>query len=191
MMTIEFKGINGNEEVYMDSLNAILGDTKRNSMIDLGCNLAPHTPKFGFKERTYMDILPRVLDHINEQQFFIQQDILKVKKGSYNVDVAFANDVIEHLSIKNGKKLLGIMESISTKQILFTPLGEMWVGNSGHPEEHASGWTPDMIKGYASIVFPDYHKVWGFGAWFLWKCEDIELDFVRVVNELKSKQWAK
>ena len=191
MMTIEFKGVNGNEEVYIDCLNAILGNTKRNSMVDFGCNKAPHTPKFGFKERTYMDILPRELDYHDEQQFFIQKDILTVKKGSYNVDVAFANDLIEHLTIKNGKKLLGIMESISTKQILFTPLGEMWVGESDNPEDHRSGWTPDMIKGYASIVFPDYHKVWGFGAFFFFKCDNLETEFERVANELKSKQWAK
>ena len=190
-MTIKFDNVNGSEEVYMDCINAILGDTKRNSFLDMGCHKAPHLPKLGFKERTYLDILPQQLDWADEQQYFIQKDILTVKKKSYNVDVAFSLDVIEHLSIKNGKKLLGIMESISTKQILFTPLGEMWVGTSGHPEEHASGWTPDMVEGYASIVFPDYHKVWGFGAWFFFKCENLEQEFERVINELKSKQWAK
>lgn len=188
-MTITFEKVTGNEETYMDCLNAILGDTKRNSMVDLGCNLAPHTPKFGFKERTYIDILPRELDYKEEQQFFIQKDILTIEKGSYNVDVAFANDIIEHLKIPDGYKLLSILESISTKQILFTPLGEMWVGTSGHPEEHASGWTPEMVPGYASIVFEHYHKAWGFGAFFFWRCENIEEDFNRVVNELKTKRW--
>ena len=83
------------------------------------------------------------------------------------------------------------MEGISGKQILFTPLGSMWVGNSGHPEEHASGWMPDMIPGYASIVFPDYHKVWKFGAFFFFRCENIETDFERIVNELKARTWVK
>ncbi len=188
-MKIVFENKQGNDEVYMDCLYAILGDTKRNSMVDLGAHHAAHTPKFGFKERIYIDILPQVLDHSGEQQYFIQKDILEIEEGSYNVDVVFANDLIEHLTIPNGYKLLKIMESISTKQILFTPLGEMWVGTSGHPEEHASGWTPEMIEGYASIVFPHYHKLWGFGAFFFWRCENIEQDFERVKNELKTKRW--
>ena len=189
-MTITFDNVCGNEQVFMDCMNAILGNTKRNSMVDFGCHHAAHTPKFGFKERVYIDILPQVLDHPNEQQYFIQKDILDVEECSYNVDVAFANDVCEHLTIPNGYKLFRIMESVSTKQILFTPLGEMWVGTSGHPEEHASGWTPEMVEGYASIVFNHYHKVWGFGAWFFWKCDNLEQEFERVKNELKSKSWA-
>ena len=182
-MKLVFEGQHGNEKVYMDCMNAILGGTPRNSMIDLGCHHAAHTPKLNFKKRKYIDILPNVLDFPDEQQYFEQGDILNTPLNE-RYDVAFALDVIEHLSIENGHKLLSIMDKISSKQILFTPLGEMWVGNSGHPEEHASGWTPEMIPGYASIVFPDYHKVWGFGAWFLWKTENIEEDFKRVSNEL-------
>jgi hypothetical protein len=39
-----------------------------------------------------------------------------------------------------------------------------------------------MLPGYASIVFPDYHKVWNGGAFFAWKCGDIEKDFERVIK---------
>ncbi len=190
-MEIRFENRQGNNEIFIDCLEAILGNTKRNSMVDLGAHHAAHTPKFGFKERVYIDILPQVLDHPDEQQYFIQKDILEVEEGGYNVDVAFGLDIIEHLSVENGYKFIKIMESISTKQILFTPLGEMWVGTSGHPEEHASGWTPDMVEGYASIVFPGYHKLWGFGAFFFFKCENLEDEFNRVCSELKTKRWAK
>lgn len=189
-MTIVFENRPGNEEIYMDCMNAILGNTKRNSMVDLGCHHAAHTPKLGFKDRVYIDILPQVLDYESEQEYFIQKDILEVEEGSYNADVVFGLDIIEHLSVENGYKLLKIMESISTKQILFTPLGEMWVGTSGHPEEHASGWIPEMVEGYASIVFPHYHKAWGFGAWFFFRCDNLEQEFERVCNELKTKRWA-
>ncbi len=189
-MKIIFDNRQGNDEIYYDCLQAILGNTKRNSFVDMGCHKSPHLPRLGFKERTYIDILPQVLDYPEEQQYFIQKDVLDVEKGSYKVDVAFSLDVCEHLTIPNGYKLFEILESISTKQILFTPLGEMWVGTSGHPEEHASGWTPEMIPGYASIVFPDYHKGWGFGAFFFFRCDNLEQEFERVKNELKTKRWA-
>lgn len=187
-MTMIFPGLVGNDEMYMACMEIILGDTPRNSFIDLGCHHAAHTPLLKFKERKYIDILPNVLDFPEEQQYFVQADILDTPLDKH-YDVCFAQDVIEHLAIENGYKLLSIMETISDKQVLFTPLGEMWVGNSGHPEEHASGWTPDMIPNYASIVFPDYHKTWGFGAWFFWRTNNIEQDFGRVENELNKFSW--
>ncbi len=189
-MQITFEGIVGNDEIYMDCLHAILGETKRRtSMIDLGCHHAHHTPVLNFEYRKYVDILPNILDYPEEQQYFVQMDVLDTPLDTH-YDVAFALDCIEHLTFENGYKLLKIMETISDKQILFTPLGDMWVGNSGHPEEHASGWTPEMVEGYASIVFSDYHKGWGFGAFFFWRTENLEQDFERVKNELKNKSWA-
>ncbi len=188
-MKIVFDGLVGSDEIYMDCLNAIVG-VERNAMIDLGCHKAAHTPRLGFKERLYIDILPQVLDYQTEQEYFKQADVLDTPSNKH-YDTAFALDCVEHLTIDNGYKLLKIMETISDKQILFTPLGEMWVGNSGHPEEHASGWKPEMVDGYASVVFPDYHKGWGFGAWFFWKTSHLKQDFNRVKKELKTKSWAK
>ncbi len=187
-MKIVFEGIVGSEQVYMDVMIAILGN-KRDSLIDLCCHRCSHTPKFRFKKRRYVDILPNVLDFTEEQQYFVQMDVLDTPLDVH-YDTAICSDGIEHLTFENGYKLLKIMETISDRQVLFTPFGNMWVGNSGHPEEHASGWTPEMVNGYASIVFPDYHKGWGFGAWFFWRTENIEQNFEVVKNELKNKQWA-
>ncbi len=188
-MNIVFDGLVGNDDIYMDCLNAIVG-TERNTMIDLGCHKAAHTPRLGFKDRIYIDILPQVLDYPNEQEYFKQANVLDTPLDKH-YDICFGLDLVEHLTVDKGYELLKIMETISEKQILFTPLGEMWVGNSGHPEEHASGWKPEMTPEYASIVFPDYHKAWGFGAWFFWKTINIQQDFERVKNEINQKSWAK
>ncbi len=190
MMQITFNGLVGCDEIYEDCLNAIIG-TKRNSFCDLGANKSPHAPKLGFKERKYIDILPRILDFPEEQQYFEQMDILNLPLDKH-YDVTMAMDVCEHLTLENGYKLLTIMEAISDTRILFTPLGALWMKeHSDNPEDHISAWYPEMVQNYASIVFPDYHKGWGVGAFFFFNTDNLKQDFNRVKKELKAKSWAK
>lgn len=194
-MRIDFPNVNGTIEVYMDCMRAICGDTRGKSMIDLGCCFAPNTPRLGFEHRLYVDTLPRKLDHPEEQQYFVQCDILDVKHAfiSHQFDVAIASDVIEHLTVPNGHQLIRTMEHLADKQILFTPTTEIFkmVGDDNHnPEEHRSLWKPDDFPGYAAIVFPHYHQVWNGGAFFVFNCVSVKYHFDRVVTELKSKSWA-
>lgn len=182
-MRLTFPNIEGNIDIYMQVLRAICGDTAGKSMIDLMCCTAPNTPKLGFSERWYVDIMDRILDHPDEQKFFHKHNALSVHRFmAYEVDVAICSDGIEHLTVEDGHKLLEVMNLIGHKQIIFTPLGELWLEKtpSNDPEAHRSAWYPEMIPGWASIVFPDYHKKWGVGAFFAWKCDDIEKDFERV-----------
>lgn len=172
----------GSIELYMQVLKAICGNTMGESMIDLGCCFAPNTPKLGFSVKTYVDVIDRELDHPEEQQFFHKADILDLvayPQIAYNV--ALCLDCIEHLTVEDGNKLLKIMDEISYKQILFTPTTNLFgLNNDDTPEAHRSVWSPEMLPGYACIVFPDFHYTWGGGAFFAWKCDDIENDFKRV-----------
>lgn len=197
-MRIDFPGVVGTIDVYLDVMRAICGDTKGKSMIDLGCCFAPNTPKLGFSKRKYIDVIDRKLDHPEEQQFFRKHDITKLLPLICDIeDVAIASDVIEHLTKPDGYKLLRMMRSISRKQILFTPTDEIFkmVGDDNKdPEAHRSLWTPDDVpEWFASIVFPDYHKVWNGGAFFFFHCgsmlETVQ-EFERVKDELKQKPWA-
>lgn len=190
-MQIIFNNVEGNLEVYMDVLRAICGDTSGKSMTDYGCCFAPNTPTLGFEKRRYIDIIDRELDHKSEQRYFFKGDIL-YKFYQHYVDVSISSDVIEHLTVKDGYRLLKIMEDSSRKQILFTPTTDLFgmaKNKDKDPEKHRSVWKPKMTPHYASIVFPDYHKVWNGGAYFFYRCEDLENDFERVINELKDKTW--
>lgn len=191
-MKIIFNGINGNDEVYMDCLRAICGETEGKAMIDIGCNLAPHTPKLGFSKRTYIDILERTLDHVDEQKNFVHKNALDyLRQMGTGVDVALSLDNIEHLTLNDGKWLIRLMEDVSKKQILFTPLSAWMVGDESdpNPESHKCVWTPDMLPNWASIVFKQYHPTLGIGAWFGFYCKNIIYEFERVSNELKTKNW--
>lgn len=207
-MRIDFPGVVGTIDVYLDVMRAICGNTEGRSMIDIGCCFAPNTPKLGFAERTYMDVIDRKLDHPEEQKNFIKGNILNQPIGRKYYDVAIASDLIEHLTMEDGKRLIDIMELISHRQILFTPTTEIFKmvdDDNKDPEAHRSLWHPDHLPGYASIVFPQYHKVWNGGAFFSFRCQSVDFmfrdqkyiyefticEFERIVGELKSKPWAK
>lgn len=196
-MQVVFDNIYGNDEVYMDCLRSVCGSTEGKSMVDLGSNLAPHTPKLGFEKRTYIDILERKLDHEEEQQYFIKENALDYlsKKTFKSIDVTMSLDNIEHLNYKDGQSLLYLMEWTSQRQVLFTPLDAWMVTddeNDLNPESHRSVWKPESLnKEWASIIFPQYHLSLGIGAWFGWHCDNMEQDFQRVVNELNKTSWGK
>lgn len=179
-----YPGIIGDIEVYMKVLRAICGETDGKSMIDLMCAFAPNTPKLGFSIRSYVDVLERKLDDPNEQQFFERGNALDEGDIIHYYDVSICSDGIEHVTISDGHKLLRVMGEISDKQIIFTPLGELWMEKipTDNPEAHRSAWYPEMLPGYACIVFPDYHKEWKVGSFFAWRCPDIEQDFERVIK---------
>lgn len=195
-MKIEFPGVIGTIDVYMDCLRAICGDTAGRSMIDLACCFAPNTPQLGFKKRKYIDVIDRNLDHAEEQQFFEKKDILAIDPYElvYRADMAFCLDGIEHLYLQDGYKLIDLMERIAIRQIIFTPLDNIFgiamVGDK-NPESHKSLWHPCMLPGYASIVFPDYHKVYGGGAFFAFKTPSTRYHLDKAWDELKTKPWAK
>lgn len=185
-MILDFPGIEGNIDIYMKVLRAICGDTAGKSMIDLCCAFAPNTPMLGFERRIYIDVIDRKLDHPQEQPLFVKADVLTFKWWQ-KFDVAICSDGIEHFYPADGRKLLDIMKRIGHKQIIFTPIGEIFKLHNGgehDPESHHSLWTPEDFPGWATIVFPDYHKVWNGGAFFAVNCDNIDVEFERIKSEI-------
>lgn len=193
-MQITFEGVHGNSEIYFDCLNILTGD-QRGSFLDIGCNHAPFTSQLGFDKRHYIDILPRELDNKNEQQYFEQADAIEfLSRYIREWDVIYSLDQIEHVTKEYGDKQLRYMYRLGRKFVLFTPLDEWMMTDEAdkNPESHRSIWKPyDFNDKVIKIIFPVYHKELNIGAWFLMKCEHLELDFERVKNELKQKSWAK
>lgn len=187
-MQIALPGIKGSGELWLEIMKIICGDTSDKSMVDLGCHRAPYTPLLGFKDKVYVDILDRPLDHKEEQQFFVLSDATEfLISQKNNFDVIICSDMIEHLTIGDGCGLVEWMQIYSDKQIIFTPLGEYMVdiAESNNPDIHRSGWTPEVLPAYLSIIFPDFHPTLGIGAFFAVNCSDEEKQ--RISNEIKSK----
>ena len=187
---IAYYDYEGNIDIYLNVLNAIIGK-ERESMMDLGCCTSPNTPLLRFKKRSYVDINDRVLDHPDEQFYFTKADITKLvwidtfpKKS-----VSFCLDCLEHLTYDDGFKVLKLMDSMSEKQILFTPLTDLFgmvKDDDKNPEAHRSLWKPEMLPDYAHLVFPNYHKQWNGGAFFFFKTQDTQKDFEIVKQKLSE-----
>ena len=192
-MSLIFESVHGSGEVFMDVMNSIIGSDRR-KMLDLGCNHAPYTSQFGFKQRKYIDILPRVLDNKDEQQYFEQADAIEILNRNEYYDCIFSLDHIEHVSKEYGWEMILKMKLSCNKPILFTPLDPWMMTDESdkNPESHRSLWSPeDMGVSWAKIIFPHYHPILNIGAWFFWNCRDIDEDFYRVKTELNQKRWAK
>lgn len=189
-MRIDLPGITGSGEVYMKILRLICGDgVADQTMVDLMCHKAPYTPLLGFGERTYVDIQDRKLDHQDEQKYFVCAGVfIFLTNPNVSVfDVSICSDGIEHLTEESGYALIDVMEFKSEKQILFTPLGEYMVTsdvNDVNPDSHRSGWTPEMLPEYLSVVLPDFHPALNTGAFFAVNCSDEEKTII--YNKIKQ-----
>src|ERR1700753_129845 len=97
MNNIVFDGIAGSGQLWVHITKIICGDTYKQSMIDLGAFHAPYTPLLGFRERTYVDIQDRPLDHTDEQKWFVKSDAIDYLKSTNKFfDVAISSDSLEH-----------------------------------------------------------------------------------------------
>lgn len=193
-MNLTYPTVNGTIEIYMDVMRSLCGDTAGKSMIDLGCHKAPNTPRLGFAKKLYVDVLPQILDHPEEQKYFRKADILEYNEEFIDFDVAICSDCIEHLTLVQGLELLEIMRFMADKQILFTPLTDLFgmaEMSNKDPEAHRSLWSPEMLDGWITISFPRYHEVWNGGAFFAMRCIDMHQEFERIKNDLDLKSWTK
>jgi hypothetical protein len=166
-----------------------LAGPKRDSFIDLCCYDGGQTKYLDFKEKTFVDVIKP--DGAVYPGKFIETDVLgdhPVFQKRYGV--AYCLDGIEHLHKTDGYRLLQKMESISDRQILFTPLGEYMVNpHDPHPHSHKSGWYPGDAEGYGVVVAPNWHPTLNVGAFFMLKCPDIENEFKRIRAELSADPY--
>lgn len=139
------------------------GKSKQLSMIDLCCDNASITGLLNFREKTFVDIRPDAPSR--RLPNFVCTDVL----GEHEIfnkkyDAAFCLDGIEHLSKKDGLRLLERMKKIASKNIIFTPLGDMDVREGNDPLLHHSGWLPEEFNNYIVINFPKFHPRLNAGA---------------------------
>lgn len=188
MSSIVLEGLEGSGELWLDIMRIICGDTAGKSMVDLGAHKAPYTSQLGFSERTYVDVQDRPLDNPQEQQYFVQDDIInyleRIERGP---NVFVLSDTIEHLSVEDGYKVVDLMCQKGYKNIIFTPFGEYLIEKekTSNPDSHRSGWIPQMLSAYTSVVLPHFHKSVGVGAFFAFNCNPQETE--RISIEIKNK----
>lgn len=181
-----FPDIHGNGNLHLSILKEICGDLSGKSMIDLMCHRAPHTPRLGFSSSVYIDIQDRDFDFPEVRKDFILIDVLKFNSLT-NFDFSFCLDGIEHLSKDDGHRLLNLMTEISTNQVIFTPLGYVYISAEKDPDSHKTGWTPDELPDWNKIIFPDWHPTLEVGAWYAWKGKTVDEETIKtIINDTRT-----
>ena len=187
-MTKVFEGVEGNADIHLRVMKAILEETGGMHIVDLMCCEAPQTAILGVGNHTYVDIVPREIKGFEpEKDKFYKEDAVEfMRKTDKRYHAAICLDGIEHLPKAKGLELLSLMEVKSDKQIIFTPIGNYLVEEveTDNPDTHKSGWTPKEFEdyGWATLVFPSYHPTLNAGAFFAFNGRNLASEFSRVCN---------
>lgn len=145
---------------YEQELKKVVGTSK--TILDVGCGedspikyLSSHTYKVGVDVHK-PSIQKSKKKGIHDKYYYLNILDLEKKFTPNSFDCVVALDVIEHLSKKDGNKLLKILEKIAIKKIIiFTPNGFLPQGNTNNNpwQIHKSGWKVKEMekKGYQVI----------------------------------------
>lgn len=158
----------GSGELQLQVLRSIIGDSSQKTLIDLCCGEMTVSRHLKFASSVHVDVTDEPLRP--RHAVFVHSDVFgdhPVFKTRYNV--ALCADGIEHFTKADGFRLAHQMTMLADLSIVFTPLGEYMVDplNTG-PHTHKSGWLPDDLPGWHTLVFPNWHPTLNCGALFYW-----------------------
>ncbi len=162
----------GSADLQAEVLSAIVIDHgKRGSLLDLCCGEMTVARRLMCSFHTGLCVDVQDCAIRPPDWPFLQADAIKLLKIMQNtVDVAFCGDGLEHFTKTQGAELLKLMLRRARLSIIFTPLGDYLVEpKSKNPDAHKSGWTPDDLPGWETLVFPHWHPTLNLGAFFAWK----------------------
>jgi SAM-dependent methyltransferase len=149
-----------------------------NSVLELGCGLGGLLRELQHSDRKLVgiDIWKPYLDFIRDlypDMEFILGDIREVDKlvSTKSFDLVVCTDVLEHLELSEGEKLIVMAEDIAIKKVIFfIPVGfleqdadpwlEMIPDHQPNPhQKHKSAWYPEIMesKGYTVLYWMNYH----------------------------------
>ena len=155
--------------IYLKAFEAIL-PSKVINHLDVGTGERFRFDKIVSSERLLCNDIDFSLKTIQLPCFFGNALLLSEFLKEKYFDLITCFDVIEHLKKEDGYKLIKKLENLSNDIIIFfTPLGEIAIGQSKiQYHVHLSGWLPeDFTKlDYKCWVFPNFHKQYGYGAFF-------------------------
>jgi ubiquinone/menaquinone biosynthesis C-methylase UbiE len=149
----------------------LIGDAK--TILDVGCGDGEAMIKINHDKKyqvTGVDLYKPYLEKAKESGVYkrlVKSDLRKIKFKQNSFDVVLASQVIEHLSKKDGLKLLSQMSKIAKdKVVVATPNGyvpfEPFEEKDGNPLQiHKSGWE---IAEFESLGY----KTYGQGAKFIY-----------------------
>ena len=137
------------DQLFYKTLSRELNDSS--AILDLGCGANSPLSKIKLSENVYtvgVDVFGKSIKESKKKKIhskYVRCNLLDIEKHlqSRKFDTVIAIDVIEHLSRKDGIKLISLMKRIASKKvIIFTPNGYYDQDSyGGNPYQvHKSGW---------------------------------------------------
>lgn len=132
-------------------LNQALSDCS--TVLDLGCGELSHLRFLRFDNAIGIDVNKDTIKKAKENKihkYYYLSDVKNVKDlfSRRQFDACVALDLIEHLSKKDGAKLINDMSQIALKKVvIFTPNGYLPQKDKKNKyNNHVSGWKVDEIR---------------------------------------------
>lgn len=146
-----------------------------NSVLDIGIKDTIVTEKYNslrdVKIKVGIDLEEKYLKRgvkLNKGWTLLKMDAKKITNHFIEdqFDVIILNDVIEHLTKKDGKKLLEDCKKIGYYIMLFTPSGHLKQKNIIKTQNHLSGWSEQELKdaGFNTTLLKGYHAIFKEGT---------------------------
>jgi cyclopropane fatty-acyl-phospholipid synthase-like methyltransferase len=165
-----------------------------NSVLEIGCGYGNIIGAVKADLRVGIDISEIPLKqaqkwHGKRGVNFLQMDVRKLMdhftKGEFDATVGF--DIIEHLTKKEGRKLLDDVQKVATKaHIWFMPAGWMEIHKTDYDDGndymlHKSAWEPEEMaeRGY---------EVWHYADWFKEREKKYETTTIRGMFAIKLRK---
>lgn len=143
---------------YLNTMRKELAGCR--TCLDIGCGGASPVRHLEFEHSVGVEGHAPTLEaaqklHTHNEFRFAGATELDKHFAANQFDCCIALDLIEHLTKKDGIKLIREMERIASKKILlFTPNGFLpQQSHKGDLQEHLSGWTADEMKSLGFKVF--------------------------------------
>ncbi len=143
---------------YLNTIRKELAECR--SCLDIGCGPESPVRFLEFERSTGVDGYPPALEtarqmHTHNKFHLAAATELDKHFSENEFDCCIALDLIEHLTKKDGIKLLRDMETIASKKIvLFTPNGFLpQQSHDGDLQEHLSGWSAKEMESLGFKVF--------------------------------------
>lgn len=153
---------------YMDRLRSELAGCE--SVLDLGCGKSSPLKHLSISHTVGVDVWPADLaeaEAAGTHSRYLLGDVREMEI-SETVDAVLMVELIEHMPVEEGRKLLARATKWATKKVvLTTPDGFLDTGHvpegANHYLEHKAGWTSEMLEaeGFEVSLFVEAYGLAG------------------------------
>lgn len=158
-------------------IKSLVSRLKRDRMLDIGCGCGTYAKLFPDAEWTGIEVWEPYVDKFKLRDLYKDLHIADARKFDYlqlgKFDIAFAGDVMEHMTSEEAKDLLEKLKLIADTVIISIPIGHHPQGEyEGNPYERhvVDDWTDEKVREVFGT--PKWSKIDGAIGVYVWSTQE-------------------